>query len=81
LSGITGILYEPQSLIPNTAPSLRAFGDKYVQAHGYNESSILCIHNAFEHSDDIDDVTNYLSQGGLSKREGNFIWTLINGWL
>jgi len=61
LSGITGILYEPQSLIPNTAPSLRAFGDKYVQAHGYNESSILCIHNAFEHSDDIDDVTTLIT--------------------
>jgi hypothetical protein len=81
LSGITGILYEPRSLIPNTAPSLGALGDKYVQAHGYNESSILRIHNAFEHSDDIDDFTNYLSQEGLPECEANFIWALINGWL
>jgi hypothetical protein len=79
LSGITGILYKPRPHVPSKAQSLGDLGDQYVQAHGYNESSIRYIHEAFGRSNNVDDFTDYLCQKGLPERKAQFLWILING--
>jgi hypothetical protein len=79
LSGITATLSEPP--VVDDEPPLPFLGNlakSYLQAHGYNTSSILHISCSYQQSSSADDFVNSLSRKGLPVTEAKYLWDIIS---
>ena len=79
LTGITATVTNPPTVDDDTPlPFLRNLAKAYLQAHGYDTSSILHISYYYQQSSCADDFINGLSRKGLPVKEAKFLWNIIN---
>jgi hypothetical protein len=72
-------LTEPPAVDDDTPlPFLGNLAKSYLQAHGYDTSSILHISCSYQQSSSADDFTDSLSRKGLPVKEAKFLWDIIN---
>lgn len=77
LEGIISSLAAPPPWDDTPLPFLGNVATEYLQAHGYNVSSVLHVAAAFQAAATSDDFALTLAQKGLPILEGRFLWHLI----